>query len=120
MTTTSMIVKSVPLLIGKIMDYRKHNPKITLRANFLTGTPILHPSTFGRKMWTNDLEKILSVWPNETQQDRNAMQEFKGIFDSIPTEMPDEKMLRYFKHFLDQLDKRRNTDWRKVLPHLDI
>jgi hypothetical protein len=71
-------------------------------------------------MWTNDLEKILSVWPNETQQDRNAMQEFKGIFDSIPTEMPDEKMLRYFKHFLDQLDKRRNTDWRKVLPHLDI
>ena len=86
----------------------------------MTGTPILHPSAFGRNMWTEDLEKILSVWPNENLQDRNQMQEFKSIFDSIPTEMPDAKMLRYFKHFLDQLDKRRNTNWRKVLPHLDI
>ena len=120
LTVTAMTVRSIPHLVNKVIEYRKKNSKISLRAGALTGTPILHPSTFGSKMWTEDLEKILSIWPKETLQDRNQMQEFKSIFDSIPTEMPDEKMLRYFKHFLDQLDKRRNTNWRKVLPHLDI
>jgi hypothetical protein len=48
------------------------------------------------------------------------MQEIKGQFLSIKNDMPEKRLVRYFKHFLDQLDKRRNTNWRKVLPHLDI
>jgi hypothetical protein len=60
------------------------------------------------------------VWPKVDHQDVNQMQELKSIFETIPNEMPEKNMLRYFKHYLDQLDKRRNTNWRKVFPYLDI
>ena len=120
LTVTAMTVRSIPQLVNKVIEYRKQNPKISIRPGALTGAPYLHPSAFGRNFWKNDLENILSVWPKERQHDINQMQEIKGQFLSIKNEMPEKTLVRYFKHFLDQLDKRRNTNWRKVLPHLDI
>jgi hypothetical protein len=127
LTMTAMTVRSLPHLVTKILHYRKKNPKISIRAGALTGSPYLHPAVFGRKFWTDSysnnssyMEDVLSVWPKVDHHDVNQMQEFKSIFESIKNEMPEKNMLRYFKHYLDQLDKRRNTNWREVFPHLDI
>ena len=120
LTVTSMTVRSIPQLVGKVMEYRKQNPKISIRSGAYTGLLPLHPSTFGRNFWKDDLKNILSVWPNKDKHDINQMQEIEGQFLSIKNEMPEKNLLKYFKHYLDQLDKRRNTNWREVLPHLDI
>jgi hypothetical protein len=119
-TITSMSVKSIPALIRKIKDYRRVNKKISLRAGSVTRPDALHPCTFGRNFWELDLEKILSVWPQEDDTDKSQMIEFKGIFDTIENRDPDKQQVKLFKHFLDQLDKRRNTNWREVFPYLDI
>ena len=44
----------------------------------------------------------------------------EGEVIGIENEMPEKTLVRYFKHYLDQLDKRRNTNWREVFPYLDI
>ena len=119
-TVTSMSVKSVPALIKKVKEYRKVNKKISLRAGCVTQPDVLHPGTFGRDLWNLDLEKILSVWPQDDDTDKSQMLEFKSIFDSIENKDPDKKQVKLFKHFLDQLDERRNTNWREVFPYLDI
>ncbi len=120
LTVTSLTVRSIPQLVNKLLEYRKINPKISIRAGALSSStpPFLHPCVFGRNFWKDDLQNVLAVWPKENYQDLNQMLEFKDIFESIKNDMPDKTLLRYFKHYLDQLDKRRNTDWREVLPHL--
>ena len=119
-TITSMTVKSIPELIKKIKEYRKRNSKISIRAGCVAGAPYLHPGAFGRTFWQNDLGRIIKEWPRDDQQDLLQMNEIKGIFDTIPTQEPNKELLKFFKHFLDQLDNRRNTNWREVFPYLDI
>ncbi len=120
LTVTAMTVRATPQLVTKVLEYRNKNPKISIRSNALTGSPFLHPSAFGRNFWKDDLKNILSVWPKKNQHDINQMEEIKGQFLSIKNEMPEKTLVRYFKHYLDQLDKRRNTNWREVFPYLDI
>ena len=121
LTVTSMTVRAVPALLNKIKEYRKKNKKISVRAGALdSGTLHFHPSVFGEKFWQEDLKNIMSQWPQDDEQDRSQMIEMKGIFDSIDNPDPDQPLLKQFKHYLDQLDQRRKTNWREVLPHLDI
>lgn len=130
LTVTSLTVRSLPQLVTKLIEYRKKNPKISIRAGALATSstpPFLHPSVFGKKFWMGShpsnssyLEDILSVWPKVDHHDVLQMQELKSIFETIPTEMPNKQLVAYFKHFLDQLDRRRNTNWRQVYPYLDI
>lgn len=119
-TITSMTVRSIPELLRKIKDHRKQNRKISVRAGAVFGAPYLHPSVFGKHFWQDDLKNIMSEWPVDDDQDKAQMNEIKGVFHSITNTAPDQKMVRFFKHYLDQLDQRRNTDWRSVFPYLDI
>ena len=119
-TMTAMTVRSLPGLLNKVKEYRKKNKKISMRAGCVTNPLFLHPSVFGEKFWQEDLKNIMSQWPQDDEQDRSQMIEIKGIFDSIDNTDPDQPLLKRFKHYLDQLDQRRKTNWREVLPHLDI
>ena len=121
LTVTSMTVRSVPLLLKKIKEYRKKNKKISVRAGACdTSSLRFHPAVFGSKFWQEDLKNIMDQWPQDDEQDRSQMLEMKGIFDSIDNPDPNPTMLKTFKHFLDQLDQRRNTNWREIYPYLDI
>ena len=43
-----------------------------------------------------------------------------GLQKSIDLLPKNEKMITFLKSYLDTLDKRRNTNWRKIYPYLDI
>ena len=58
--------------------------------------------------------------PTDSEVDRLAKESLKSAFDSITNAEPNKKIIKTFKFYLDQLDKRRNTNWRKVYPYLDI
>ena len=62
----------------------------------------------------------MSEWPQDDTEDTAQMNYFKGIIDGIKNTDPNPTMLKTFKHFLDQLDQRRNTNWREIYPYLDI
>ena len=119
-TVTSMSVRAMPPLLRLVKDYRKINQQISLRLSSVIGAPQLHPEVFGRDFWVDDLKQIMNDWPQENQQDMTQAMQLQGVFDSIKNKDPDQTMLKNFKHYLDQLDKRRNTNWREVFPYLDI
>jgi organic radical activating enzyme len=119
-TITSMSVRSIPALNEKIKQYRKINKKITLRFMMVHGMPQLHPEAFGYNFWQDDVKKILQTMPTDDNTDNKAILYMKGLFDSIQNKEPNFKTVQFFKYYLDQLDKRRNTNWRKVFPYLDI
>lgn len=120
LTVSSMSVRSTPTLLRLIKSYRNINEKILLRLSSVTNTPHLHPEVFGRDFWDSDVKNIISEWPQDSEQDKIQGIQMASIFESIQNQDPNQKMLKQFKHFLDQLDQRRHTNWRTVFPYLDI
>jgi len=119
-TVTSLSVRSIPGLLDKVKEYRQYNKKISLYFGAVGGVPQLHPDVFGKKFWEPYAKKIEESWPDALETDRTQKMYMLGILNSIKNEDPHPQKLRYFKHYLDQLDKRRNTVWREVFPYLDI
>ena len=119
-TITAMTVRSLPLLIEKVKFYRKINKKILIRFGFVTGKLHLHPNIYGYDFWKQDIKNILNAMPTDSEVDQLTKESLKGAFDSISNVEPDKKIIKTFKFYLDQLDRRRNTNWRSVYPYLDI
>lgn len=117
---TSITMRSTIGLLRKVKQYRKINKKISIRTSGVTGAPYLHPAVFGNKFWQDDVANTMSEWPQDDTEDTAQMNYFKGIIDGIKNTDPNPTMLKTFKHFLDQLDQRRNTNWREIYPYLDI
>lgn len=119
-TVSVLTVKSLPLLLEKVKLYRKINKKINIRFGFVTGKNHLHPEIYGNIFWQEDIKKIIESMPCDTNMDKIISDSLVGAFNSITNKEPNHKMIAIFKSFLDQLDQRRNTNWRKVFPYLDI
>ena len=119
-TITSMSIRSIPALNEKIKFYRKLNKKITSRFMLVQGMPQLHPAAFGQTFWKKDIEKILQTMPTDDHTDKKSILHMEGLFNTIKNKEPNFKTIKFFKFYLDQLDQRRNTNWRAVFPYLDI
>ena len=120
-TVTALTVKAMPGLIEKIIQYSKHK-HIGHYFQFYTGPQMFqHPNIFGYSMWEKDFETILKLMPTDTENQREAIPRMVGL----------QKYLQVFKThnwadvkklhiYLDELDRRRGTDWRSVFPYLNI
>ena len=120
-TVTVLTIKSMPELIKKIVQYSQHK-HIGHYFQFYTGKQLFqHPSTFGYSMWEKDFEKILQLMPTDTNEQREAiprmigLQKYLQIFEGHNWQ--DVKKLQIF---LDELDRRRSTNWREIFPYLNI
>jgi len=118
-TITALTVKSVPKLMEVVNRYKKINSKITTYFSMVTGRPWMHPNAFGKKFWQEDLKNILNIMHVDNERDLIMKKYMEGSFNQIPIDA-DRKQIETLKFYLDNLDKRRNTNWRRVYPYLDI
>lgn len=119
-TITSLTVRSIPQLIEIIKKYRKINPKIAQHICMVTGRPWMHPNVYGKEFWREDLEKILNAMPEDNEKQKIAKKYMHGAFEQVQNIKPDMKEVKNLKFFLDTLDQRRGTNWKKIYPYLDI
>ena len=72
----------------------------------------------GSEFFQEDFDKILKMHPQESEDDRQAYQNILGLIQTIKTNNPSPKKIKEFIEVYDELDRRRNTDWRSVYPHI--
>jgi hypothetical protein len=70
-------------------------------------------------MWENDFTQIFDVMQSATDEHKEAIARMQGIQQHLQYhgkhhQMNIEKLHRY----LDELDSRRNTNWRTLFPYL--
>jgi len=118
-TITVLTVRTIPDLMKIVKKYKKINTKISTHFSMVVGRPWMHPNIFGKEFWKNDLKNILNEMPEDNERNMIAKKYMEGSFNQIPIDA-DRKQITALKFFLDTLDKRRNTNWRKVYPYLDI
>ena len=117
-TITSLTMKTMIDLVKIINGYRKKRT-INQHMSFVTGRPWMHPKIYGYEFWSNDIDNLLATLPEDSKRNIISKKYMTGMLKSIPNTVPDNKQISMLKFFLDELDKRNNTNWRKIFPYLD-
>ena len=120
-TVTAMTVKTMPDLIDKIKYYSK-TKHIGHYFQFYTGPNIFHhPKIFAWDFWKNDFEKILKTMPTDTLEQQEAIPRMQGLQSLLQQhQQHDLHAIQQLHTYLDELDRRRSTDWKVLFPYLNI
>jgi organic radical activating enzyme len=118
-TLTCLTMHSMPELIEKINLYGK-NKHIGHYFQFYTGPAMFqHPQTFAYNKWEKIFDRIYDTMPKNTVHQLEAIPRMQGLQKQLQlvkeTNLKDMKKLHIY---LDELDRRRNTNWREIFPYL--
>jgi pyruvate-formate lyase-activating enzyme len=123
---SSLTIKTLPELVQRISDWNKHRPAdMEIEHNFDLTVGIgqklngMHPATFGAGVFDKDFDYILSLMPTQTQMQRSNLAQMQGQFNFIKKSTRKPERIAVLKQYLDELDRRRNTNWKTLFPWLD-
>lgn len=120
-TVTCLTMKTMPQLIEKIDQYSQHR-HIGHYFQFYTGDLMFqHPKTYAYDFWADTFDQIFSAIPTRTDSQKEVLPRMQGLQKYLQT-FTDHNWedINKLKIFLDELDRRRQTNWREVFPYLDI
>jgi len=117
-TLSPLTIKTFPLLLEKINGWKQ---KRKINHHFQTVFKPAHqnPDIFGPVFWSQCFEKALRTVAQETWQENNSYKYLQGIWSQIQIScINEEKILQLHTH-LDELDRRRGTNWKQLFPYLE-
>jgi organic radical activating enzyme len=117
-TITGLSIKSMPSLIEYINHHRQTR-KIGHYFMTVNGSRHLYPGIFGSGFFDQDFDKILKVMPNDTWQHQHAHSMMRGLQLEFNTTSRDSTEILKLETFLDEMDRRRNLNWKKTFPWLE-
>lgn len=116
---TVLGVKEAVPLYEKILEWRQQFPR--LKYHFQMNTDVsklfLNPGHWGSELWRGDFEKLLDLMYHNREEHADEM---LGIWQRIQATQPDAEQRELCAIYLDELDRRRGTDWRSLFPYLEI
>lgn len=114
-TITGLTIKTIAGLFEKISYYntvRDYN-KIIYSSDLVVNPDCLQPGIFPKGFFDNDFKNILSL------SDKNFNAALTSKWLCINQQDYSPELVSDLKRYLDTLDVKRNTNWRKVFPWLD-
>jgi hypothetical protein len=120
-TVTSMTIKTMPELINRINKYNKHR-HIGHYFQFYTGRHMFqHPQIYAYSTWEKDFENILAAMPTHSIHQADAIPRMQGLQKQLQQVTEHNYPAIGRLHiYLDELDRRRGTDWRSLFPYLIV
>lgn len=116
---TSLSIKAIKSLIEFINQCRReYNRDIGHYFATCVNRPGLYPGIFGRSYFDNDFNSILEVMPDITWQDKESRIYMQGIMKEVSSKDRNNSELVNLRVFLDEIDRRRNLNWRTTFPWL--
>jgi organic radical activating enzyme len=120
-TLSALSIKQLPALIGKMNEWNSIRPaeaeSIIFSFNYSTGWTT--PFMFGKEVFAKDFDLTLSLLDKKSDFHAGIYQSLESIANTINNSNKDLDKINTLKMYLDQLDQRRNTNWRTTFPWLD-
>jgi organic radical activating enzyme len=117
-TLSPLTLKTFPELVEKINGWKKKR-KINQHFQTVFFPEHHNPDIFGPDFWKADLDRALSVLPTSDWQEKNSFNYFQGMAKQIQnSRVKPEQILKLITH-LDELDRRRNTNWQSLFPYIE-
>jgi len=114
-TISALTIKTMPDLLVKLTEWRKDRPIGHWFSGVTPGPSYLKNEIFDKSEFAAEVEHILSLMPTDSKEDKVAHEYMKGILSNTQYNGEEIKNLIIF---LNEKDRRRNTDWRKTFPWL--
>lgn len=120
-TVTAMTIRTMPDLIEKIDHYSK-TKHIGHYFQYYTGPHMFHhPQTFAWDFWANDFERIFAAMPQRTPEQQESVLRMSGMSKLLQQQTQHNYNDIHKLHvYLDEIDRRRGTNWRNLFSYLDI
>lgn len=121
---TGLTIKTAPELIELINqwnDRRRAAGCSDISYSFMSAMtpPQMVPDIFGAGVFEQDFERILICMREGNPSEVNAKEHMRGIMRQITHAPRDVKAINGLKIYLDEIDRRRGTNWRELFPWLD-
>lgn len=117
-TVSSMTIKTMPALIEKINQYSKHR-HIGHYFMLVDGDRYHHPDIFDYSLWEEDFVSIIDVMKKDSTEDKETLQRMIGLQKRLQnTCQKTPAIINKLHAYLDELDRRRGTNWRELFPYL--
>lgn len=118
---SSLSIKQLPALVNKMKEWNTSRPadseSIIFSFNY-TGNNT-SPLIFGKGVFDDDFTSALSLLDKKSEFQRGIHQALDSIGTTISSSTRNLESINVLKQYLDQIDQRRNLDWRKTFPWLD-
>ena len=120
-TVTAMTMRTMPELIKKIDQYSQHK-HIGHYFQFYTGPQMFqHPQTYAYSFWADTFDQIFSAMPQRTMAHQEAIPRMQGLQAQLKQRTQHNYAdIESLKIYLDELDRRRGTNWRELFSYLDV
>jgi hypothetical protein len=115
-TITPLTIRTLPDLVSQINRWRKIRP-VYHYFNSVNNPSYMFIDIFG-DLFAEDFKKTLSMMPQDDQDQSNTYRYLQGIAKQSAANTVNRLEVQKLKTFLDEMDRRRNTDWQKVFPWL--
>jgi len=116
-TITPVTIWTLDQLLEKINNWNKIRD-VWWYGNSVNGFPqYMYIDIFG-DAFTEEFDRALALFPEQKPEHRSAKIYLTGIRDQAKSKEPNLTEIKNLYIFLDEMDKRRNTDWRSVYPKL--
>lgn len=125
-TITSLGMRTMPALMRKIAEYSRyryirHDFQFVGDAADENQRHHMHPKQFAYQTWADDFEQTLAAMPKHTEQQQDAVRRMIGMQKTLePFTTHNYEKIHQLHVYLDELDRRRSTNWRELFPYLDI
>lgn len=115
-TITPLTIKTLPDLIKKINKWNHIRP-VYQYFNSVDRPEYMNIDMFG-DLFQNDFNKAVKEYSMCPTRTENAKKYLQGIATQSKHTGINKKLILKLKTFLDELDRRRKTDWRETFPWL--
>jgi len=118
---TALTIPTLPELIVQLNRWSK------VREVYWSGMkagdhmrPYLNPTIFGKNVLPLGIDKAIDIFETNGDVIKQAqLNNLKGIRTECAETEPDLQQQRLLKIYLEELDRRRDTDYRKLFPTID-
>lgn len=115
---SALTIKTMPDLLIKLDQWRQQHEVFHSFMSVMSPS-LLNPEIFGHGVFEDDFDIILNLMPDQEPRDRLTKQHMAGIAANISSRQRDPAGVRKLKIYLDEIDRRRQTNWRYLFPWLD-
>lgn len=125
---SALTIPQMPILIDKINKWNSRRGPVVVTVDNVFGEAIDHsfnttgrqddPYIFGPGVFDIYFDEILKLMPAGDDRQKSCKQQMESIAKAITRSKKNQFKINKLKNYLDMLDQRRNTNWKKTFPWL--
>lgn len=117
---TPLTIKTLPDLVHRLNHWNTLR-RAPIYFSFMTvmSPRWMDPAIFGSGVFDDDFDRVTELMPSQTEYDQNLRDHMLGIKKQIQDAPRDASMIHGLIDYLDEIDRRRGTNWRPLFPWLD-